>query len=106
MKYLTRQEEMVLLTVYRLKDDPYLVNIMDYLNESADKKWSISSVYVPLDRLSSMGYLVTDTGAPTAKRGGKAIKHYRLTEKGANALTEVKRIHETMWDGIETIITD
>ncbi len=100
MKYLTRQEELVLLTVYHLKENSYLVKIREHLNMHSRRKWSISSVFVPLDRLTKNGFLSTKIGQPTAKRGGKAIKYYILTDEGKNALAEVKMIHETMWNGV------
>jgi len=100
MKYLTRQEELILLTIFRLKGKSYLIEIREHLIKHTEKKWSLSSVYVPLDRLRRDGYLDTVLGNPEPKRGGKAIKYYQLTKKSLTALEEVKNIHDVMWDGI------
>jgi DNA-binding PadR family transcriptional regulator len=97
MKYITRQEEYVLLSVRQLKENAYLVEIQKYLNKVTKKNWSISSVYVPLDKLERSGYLKTRVGEPTAQRGGKAIKYYSLTEEGLNALAAVKKVHDALW---------
>jgi DNA-binding PadR family transcriptional regulator len=97
MKYITRQEEFVLLTVHQLKDNAYLVEIQNQLNKLTKKNWSVSSVYVPLDKLERSGFLKTQIGEPTAKRGGRAIKFYSLTEEGYKALTEVKEAHDAVW---------
>ena len=94
---------MVLLTIFQLKGDSYLVNIREHLINTTGKEWSISSVFVPLDRLEKAGYLTTYTGDPEPKRGGKAIKYYRLTNAAVKALEEVKALHNTFWNDIEEI---
>lgn len=97
MKYITRQEEFVLLMVYQLKDNAYLVEIQKQLNRVTRKKWSVSSVFVPLNKLERSGLLKTRVGEPTARRGGRAIKYYHLTELGLKALAEVKMVHDALW---------
>ena len=82
MKFLTRQEELILLAIFHLKGNSYLVRIREHLIENTGRDWSISSVYVPLDRLTKMELLGTSIGKPTARRGGKAIKYYVITEHG------------------------
>ena len=98
MKYISRQEEFILLTVHQLKDRAYLIEIQKNLAIITDKNWSISSVYVPLDKLERAGYLKSEIGEPTSRRGGKAIKFYTLTPQGFEALAEVKRIHNRIWE--------
>jgi len=103
MKYLTRQEELVLLSVFRLKDNAYLISIQDHLIHFTGKDWSISSVYIPLSRLEKRGYLKTAIGEATEKRGGKAIKYYQLAKIGLKALAELEAINETMWNGVRCL---
>jgi DNA-binding PadR family transcriptional regulator len=100
MKFLTRQEELVLLSVFLLKDKAYLISIQDHLNHSTGKNWSVSSVYIPLSRLEKKEYLKTTFGEVTEKRGGKAIKYYQLTKTGLKALAELEAINETMWRSV------
>ncbi len=94
---------MVLLTVHRLKEESSLVEIRRFLNNRTDKRWSMSSVYIPLDRLRNSGLLTTTTGNPTPKRGGRAKKFYHLTEKGIKELLRVKKVQQTMWDGLRDL---
>ena len=103
MKYLTRKEELVLLAIFKMKDEAYLVNVRSYLNKYTDKKWTVGNVYVPLDRMTKLGYLESYTGPPNQKRGGKAIKYYRLTRQGYTALVDIKRMNEVMWDGFDNL---
>jgi len=104
MKYLTRKEELVLLTIFRMEADAYLVNIREQLNHTTDKKWTVGNVYVPLNRMTKLGFLDAFIGEPNAKRGGKAIKYYRLTQLGYNALLDIKKVNETMWQDFDTLI--
>ena len=103
MKYLTRKEELILLAVFRLKEGAYLVSIRKYLNKNTDRKWSVGNVYVPLDRMEKAGYLESYIGEPTEKRGGKAIKYYRLTKVGVAALEEIKKVNDVMWQGLDEL---
>ena len=100
MKILTRQEEQILLVIHHLKENAYLVNIREMLKEMTGKYLDVGTIYVPLRRLNQIGYLDTHLGEPTAIRGGKAIKYYSLTSKGYEALAEVKRIQERLWEGV------
>jgi DNA-binding PadR family transcriptional regulator len=99
-KYLTRKEELILLTVFRLGDAANLVSIRERLAQSTGRAWSVGNVYVPLDRLSRLGFLEARIGQPTARRGGKAIKYYLLTGLGRQSLAELKRVHDALWEGL------
>jgi DNA-binding PadR family transcriptional regulator len=103
MKYLTRKQELILLAVFKLEDQASLVKIREHLTHSTGHKWTVGNVYVPLDRMSKLGYLETHIGDPTAQRGGKAVKFYRLTKKGTESLMALKKVHDTMWAGIPEI---
>jgi len=100
MKPLTRQEEQILLVIYHLGDTAYLVNIREKLKELTGKTLDVGTIYIPLRRLADRGLLQSAMGAPTAARGGKAIKYYQLTPAGAAALTEMRDIQERLWKGV------
>ena len=100
MKYLTRKEELILLTIFKLEGSASLVKIREHLTISTEQEWTVGNVYVPLDRMSKLGYLESHIGDPTAQRGGKAIKFYRLSKKGEEALFELRKVHDRMWAGI------
>ena len=69
MKILTRQEELILLTVSQLGEESHLINIRQYLIDNTERDWSVSSVYVPLDRLRQEGFLNERIGDPIGARG-------------------------------------
>ncbi|MCP4727810.1 MAG: PadR family transcriptional regulator [bacterium] len=99
MKSLTLQEQYILLSVYRLKNNAYLATVRDHILENTGKDLSIGTVYVPLDRLRKMGYLRTEVSGPSPKVGGRSIKYYFITDEGIKALHEMKKINDTMWTG-------
>lgn len=99
MKVLTRQEEQVLLAVYHLEDNAYLIPIREQVKKYTGKYFSVGTIYAPLNRLSISGYLETFLGEASPERGGKAIKYYRVTDKGFRALAEMKKVRERMWEG-------
>lgn len=98
--YLTRKEELILLAVRKLGDMANLVGVREILNVSTGHDWTVGNVYVPLDRMTKLGYLETRVGNPTPRRGGKAVKYYALSRQGKEALAELKRVHDTMWSGV------
>jgi PadR family transcriptional regulator len=98
--YLTRKQELILLAVFKLGELASLVRIREILNMSTGREWTVGNVYVPLDRMTKMGYLDTRVGEPTARRGGKAIKYYALSREGKEALAELKKVHDNLWEGI------
>ena len=104
MNFLTRKEELILLAVLRLGESASLVKIREFLVESTGQNWSVGNVYVPLDRMSRLDYLEMRIGAPTALRGGKAVKYYRLSKKGTLALVALRKVNETMWAGVSGLI--
>ena len=101
MKSITRQEEQILLVISRLKEEAYLVNIREELKNITGKYLDVGTVYVPLKRLYKKGYLDSYHGKPTAVRGGKAIKYYRLTNRGYEMLSQIKKIQDKLWEGFE-----
>ncbi len=97
MKYPTKKEELLLLAVLKLERKASLVSIRRLLSESTGENWSVGNVYVALDNLLKTGHLKAFIGEPSSKRGGKAVKFYRLTEDGHQLLANVKRVQDIMW---------
>ncbi len=99
MKLLSRQEEIVLLTIWRLKDDAYGVTIRESISEVTDKYWSIGAIYVPLGRLLDKGFISSETVKTTDKKGGRSRRYYKMTQDGIKALDEIKQVQQTLWKG-------
>lgn len=100
---ITRTEELILLTVWRLKENAYSVKIREHLKEITGHFWSFGAVYMPLDRMVKRGLLQSQLSEPTRERGGRSKRKYRLTPYGFKALEDIKRIQDTAWKGLPQI---
>lgn len=90
-------EEIVMLAVGRLRDDASSVNIQEVLAEDARRAAALGAIYAALDRLQRKGCVRSWLAEPTAERGGRAKRHYALTAHGREALAELRRVRELMW---------
>ena len=100
MSLLSRTEEILLLTIWRLQDNAYGVTIAESLTELTGKKWRLGTIYLPLERLEQKGYLLSTMGGATNKRGGRRKRLYRLSETGIRSLIETKKMDASLWEDI------
>ncbi len=103
MQILTKLEELILLSVWKLRENAYGTTIYKHIAEATGKKISLGGVYFPLDRLVKKGYLDTYVGDPTPERRGLSKRYYALTENGLEALREIKKVNEIMWEGFHNL---
>jgi DNA-binding PadR family transcriptional regulator len=97
MKFLSRQEELLLLSIWKLGEKAYGVTIRLHVSEVTRKYWSIGAIYDVLDRLQRKGFVTTVIGEPTKARGGKSKRFYRITKSGFEALEEVQDLQKKTW---------
>jgi len=102
MKIFTKKEEQILLAIYHLKDEAYLIPIREKIKEYTGKDYSVGTIYVPLNRLHVYGYLTAHVEKPDASIGGKPIKYYKLTKRGLAALATLEKQNKLMWEGFKT----
>ena len=76
MNLLSRSEEIVLLSVWRLQDNAYGVTIRALVSEATQRSWSIGAIYAPLYRLERKGLVRSLPGEPTPERGGRRKIYY------------------------------
>ena len=103
MKYLSRNDEMLLLSIWRLQDEAYGVTIRQDVLERASKKLTFGALWVSLDNLAKKGYVVKTMADPTPTRGGRGKIYYRLTSEGMRALQQVRDLQQTLWAGISQL---
>lgn len=96
MKFLSRPEEIILLTILKLKDEAYCVPIRKKASEISGKQWSFGAVYVPLHRLEKKGLVKSSFDDPTPVRGGRSRRIYTVTPAGKKALAETMELQESM----------
>lgn len=106
MKFLSRPEEIILFTIFKLKKDAYCVPIREKASEISGKEWSFGAVYVPLHRLEKKGFVKSSFDDPTPIRGGRSRRIYKITTAGMKALAEVRELHESMWKEVPEFSTE
>ena len=99
-KFISRNEEIILLSILKLGDNAYGVSIRDRIYKDMGDKWSFASIYQPLENLMKKKYVQRKKGAPTAKRGGKSKYYYEVTSAGKEVLLALKRAGEQAWSGL------
>lgn len=97
MNTLSRTEEEILLTVWQLKENAYLVAIRKQINELLDKSLTVGAVHIRLSRLEKAGILESDFGESTPKRGGRRKRIYRITKLGIEMLKIHKARRDKLW---------
>jgi DNA-binding PadR family transcriptional regulator len=100
MSILSRTEEVVLLTIWDLKDNAYGITISEKLTEVTRKTWRLGAVYVILERLQKKGYLESYLGNPTNERGGRRKRLYKVSKTGLQNLIETKNMEKNIWKNI------
>lgn len=97
-------EQLVLTAILTLRQDAYGVTIHGKVEKMAHPRAvSLGAVYVTLDRLEDKGFVASWLSEPTAERGGRAKRCYRLEALGERALQESAVTAKRIWDGIAEI---
>ena len=100
MSDLTKNEELILLSIWRLKDDAYGISIRRNIMEITKRKLHYGSLYNTLYMLVQKGYIVTEKSKPEAIKGGRSKVLYFLTVKGKKALKEAQEVNKLAWKNI------
>ena len=98
--YLGELELMVLLALVRLGDEAYGVPISKELLNLAGRDVALGSVYAALERLEQKEFVTSTLGEPTAERGGRAKRYFRVTPAGLRALKETRKALTNLWSGV------
>jgi len=104
MDMLTRLEELVLISVLKLRSEAYGTAIFNHIVGLTGREVTVASVYFPLERLVRRGHLQAFQGESTPKRGGMSKRYYRLTKSGLAALQESRALNLAAWRGVAALM--
>ncbi|HEU5290328.1 MAG TPA: helix-turn-helix transcriptional regulator [Cyclobacteriaceae bacterium] len=93
-------EELVLLTVATLQQDAYGVEIKRELEDRLKEKLSVGSIQSALKRMEEKGFLTSQFGQATQKRGGKRKRIYTATPYAHRVLADLKEIRAGLWNSM------
>lgn len=100
MSELTRFEEQILLSVWKLENNAYGPTIYNHIRELARRDLAIGGIYFPLERLVKKKFLEAYQGEPTAVRGGQSKRYYRLTNSGLKELLKALETQQAFWQDL------
>jgi PadR family transcriptional regulator PadR len=100
MTKLSRNEEFILLSIWKLKDNAYGVTIRRDFMESTNKTLHFGSLYNTLELLIRKGLVISWESPPDSRRGGRRKKLYYLTPEGKKALKEAQAVYRSVWETV------
>ncbi len=95
-------EQLILLALLRLGDRAYGVAIHGEIIARAGREVTIAAVYKTLERLEDKGLAASSLGEPTAERGGRRKKYFRIQPAGRRALRHAIAALRRMSSGLAT----
>ena len=98
--YLSDFELMILLALLYLGEEAYGVPISHEIEKRCGREVALGSVYAALDRLEEKGLVTSRLGDPTAERGGRAKRYFRVTDQGLRDVRETQRALIELWRGL------
>jgi DNA-binding PadR family transcriptional regulator len=99
-EYLGEFEQIVLLSLARLRSEASGRRIYDELVDVTGREISVAAVYITLARLAKKGYVRSSLGEPEGA-GGKPLKYFSLEPAGARALRESHDQWQRLWRGAQ-----
>jgi len=103
MDKLTKNQELVLLAIWELAGNAYIVTIRKYFKERIGETINTGSLCNTLTSLIKKYYIESKDSEPLAHPGGRRKVLYFLTPAGKKALNHAYKIHRLIWDGFVKI---
>jgi PadR family transcriptional regulator PadR len=100
-EYLGSLEQIVLLAVMRLESNAYGMTVRREIEQRTGRDISIGAVYATLERLESKGYVSSFLGEPSAERGGRAKRFFKIEANGKRALRASQQALRKMTAGLK-----
>jgi PadR family transcriptional regulator, regulatory protein PadR len=89
-----------MLALMRLKEEAYGLPILEEIEARIGRDVALGSVYAALSRLELKGFVSSRLGEPTAERGGKAKRFFRVTPDGVREVRGVQQAFVSLWNGV------
>ena len=93
-------EHIVLLALIHLGEHAYGMTVRREIEDRTGRGLSIGAVYATLERLEAKGLVSSYTGEPTAERGGRAKRHFRIEADGLRAVRQSQEAIRKMASGL------
>jgi DNA-binding PadR family transcriptional regulator len=106
MHELTKHEELILISIWKLKDNAYGVTIKQDILDTTDRTINYGSLCKILYKLVQKGYIDSKESAPISQQGGRRKVMYSLTIDGKKALKHAYELHKSAWKSISDFFVE
>lgn len=106
MNDLSKNEELCLIAVLKLKENAYGVTIKKYFLDTTGKTINYGSLCKILYKLVRRGYIQSEESAPLAQQGGRRKVMYALTDDGKRVLKQAYELQKTVWNSVSDILIE
>lgn len=93
-------EQIVLLSVLRLGEGAYGATIRMEIESVTGRSATIGAVHATLERIERKGFVSSWMGKATARRGGKAKRHFKIEASGVKALKKTRATLQRLYAGL------
>lgn len=100
MKELTKIEEILLLSIWHLKDKAYGVKIRQHVSKVIKKDFTYGNLYSALNQLVLKNYVEKRPGETVPERRGRRRIYYTVTSEGSQALKDAQEMNESLWANV------
>ena len=97
-------EVVILMAALHLDGDAFGSAILEEIEKRTGRRVSRGSVYITLDRLEDKGLLSSRLGEPSAARGGRPKRLFRVTGAGIKAVKHSLATLARMHKGLEPLL--
>lgn len=93
-------EQVVLLSILRLKEDAYGASIRSEIASCTRREPASGALYTTLDRLEEKGLVTSWFGDPSPQRGGRPKRYLKVTKQGIEAVARAQRAYQRLLRGV------
>ena len=97
-------ELLVLLALMRLNQHAYGVAIAAAIADASGREVALGSIYVALQALEQKALVSSELGEPTAARGGRAKRYFRITAQGIREVSNIRQTLSKMWRDLPQLV--
>ena len=91
-------EELVLLAVCILSGEAYGISVKREVESHTNRTILLGAVHITLYRLQDKGWLKSEMGGNTAKRGDRRKRLFKITDTGMLQLRSSQNVRQKMWE--------
>jgi PadR family transcriptional regulator PadR len=106
MAELTKNEELILLSIWKLKEGAYGVTIRENFREITGKTLNYGSLYNTIYLLLRKGLVLSRESEPISKKGGRRKILYSLSRHGERALRDAQRVQKLAWGDVPDLVLE